>query len=316
LLVGVLALARAGSRRELARFLAPVVVVGAASMAILLASYGDIVPQSVHAKSQMHGGPVMAETIARWKTILAQSFAPHLAYLPLLPIVFVGLRRVLAQKDAARRFSLFALAITASYLAARPHTWGWYFDVPLVAWCVWLGTGLERVLPWMLARVGGLAHPLARAARPAALVGVAVVGSALVSWKFPTRVPQRVYAPMQIWAKATSKLHPSARILASDIGAIASAWDGTVLDSEGLTWPDALRYPHPNEMIFGARPEYVMIVAERARLEHFFTTDGPRAMYEPVARFSVDGATDLEPDLERVSPVWVQDYLVYRRVDL
>jgi hypothetical protein len=316
LLVGLLALANLRDRRALARFLLPVVTIGAATMALLVANYGDIVPQSVHAKSQMHGGPVLSETLARWKTILAQSFAPHVAYLPLLPFVLIGLRTVLAERGAARRFSLFALAITASYLAARPHTWGWYFDVPLVAWCMWLGSGIERAQPWILARVGSAATRLARLAQPTALAGGAIAAAALVSWKLPTRVPQRVYAPMQIWARSTSMLHPSARILASDIGAIASAWSGTVLDSEGLTWPEALRFTHPNEMISGARPEYVMIVAERARLEHFLAAGGPRAMYEPIARFSVDGATDLEPDLDHISPTWVQDYLVYRRVDL
>jgi len=173
LLVGLLALACARNRRELARFLLPVVIIGAATMALLLASYGDIVPQSVHAKSQMHGGPVLSETLARWKTILAQSFAPHVAYLALLPFVLIGLRDVLARRDAARRFSLFALAMTASYLAARPHTWGWYFYVPLVAWCVWLGAGIERVLPWIAGRFGSMATRIARLVEPTALVGSA-----------------------------------------------------------------------------------------------------------------------------------------------
>jgi hypothetical protein len=111
-------------------------------------------------------------------------------------------------------------------------------------------------------------------------------------------------------------LHPKARVLASDIGAIGYAWQGTVLDSEGLTWPQALRYQHPNAMIEAMQPEYVMLVAERPRVEHFYTDPKVRGRYVPLARFSVDGETELAPDLEHISPLWVQDYLVFKRVDL
>jgi hypothetical protein len=121
---------------------------------------------------------------------------------------------------------------------------------------------------------------------------------------------------MHAWAAETSLLHPQARILASDIGAIAYSWQGTVLDSEGLTWPQALRYPSPNAMIEAMRPEYVMLVAERPRVEHFYSDPEVSSRYAPLARFSVEGETELAPDLERISPLWVQDYLVFKRIDL
>jgi hypothetical protein len=317
LLVLVLFAVRVARRRDLVCFAWPVLVVGGAAAALLVSTYGDLIPQSVHAKSQMHTGPGWTEVWIRWRTILTQSFVPHLAYLPLIPFVVLGVRAVLVRRGAARYFSLFALAITASYLAARPHTWGWYFYVPLVAWCLWFGLGVELAAPWIAARFERLrAAFVFDAARPAWLVAMIVLGAGLVSWQLPTEVPSRVYAPMELWAGETSKLHPQARILASDIGAIAYAWRGTVLDSEGLTWPEALRYPHPNAVIEAMQPEYVMLVAERPRVEHFFSDARLRSMYAPVARFSVNAETELEPDLERISPAWVQDYLVYKRIDL
>lgn len=317
LLVLVLGLARIGKPRDLVRLAWPVAVIGAISVGLLIATYGDPIPQSVHAKSQMHSGPAWSENLSRWKTILTQSFAPHVAYLPLLPIVFIGWRAMLVRRGAARCFSFFALGITGSYLAARPHTWGWYFYVPLVAWCLWFGLGVELAAPWIAARLARVrATALLWAARPAALALILVLVAGAVSWTLPSQVPGRVYEPMLHWARETSKLHPRASILASDIGAIAYAWNGTVLDSEGLTWPQALRYQFPNAMIAAMQPEYVLLVAERPRVEHFYQDERIRGLYTPVARFSVSGETALEPKLEEVSPTWVQDYLLYRRIDL
>jgi hypothetical protein len=317
LLVVVLMLVRIARPRELARLAWPIAIVGAASIALLFRTYGDVIPQSVHAKSQMHSGPAWIETWNRWRTILTQSFAPHAAYIPLVPFVALGVRAVLLRRGAARHFSLFSLAMTASYLAARPHTWGWYFYVPLVAWCLWLGLGVEIAAPWFAATLERLhASRLASAARPASLACIVVIAAGAVSFKLPTAVTRRVYRPMERWADETSKLHPHATILASDIGAIGYAWRGTVLDSEGLTWPQALRYQHPNAMIAAMQPEYVMLVAERPRIEHFFSDANVRGHYVPVARFSVNGENELEPALEQISPTWVQDYLVYKRVDL
>jgi hypothetical protein len=294
-----------------------VLAIGVLSLALLVATYGDPIPQSVHAKSQMHSGPLWSETLSRWKTILAQSFAPHVAYLPLLPILFIGARATLTRRGGARLFSLFALAITGSYLAARPHTWGWYFYVPLVAWCLWFALGIEILAPWIAARLAdGRAAQLLRAFRPASLAAILVVGAGLVSWKFPSPVPARVYRPMQHWAREISKLHPNATILASDIGAIGYAWSGTVLDSEGLTWPQALRYQHPNAMLAAMQPDYVLLVAERPRVEHLYSDAKIRALYVPVTRFSVSGEKVVEPDLDQVSETWVQDYLVFKRIGL
>ena len=317
LLVGVLALFSLGSPRQLLRVCVPIALVGLATVGLLELFYGDFVPQSVHAKAHMHSAAVGAELWQRWQTILMQSFSPSVAYLPVLPLVALGMLCVLRRPGAPRLFTAFALAITASYLAARPHVWGWYFYVPLVAWCIGLGAGFERALEWFQARRPALPR-WARSSVP--LVLAIVCGTlcfGLATSIAPTPIPEKVYAPMQRWARATSKLHPHARILAADIGAIGWAWSGTVLDSEGLTWPQAFLYAHPNEMIEKERPEYVLLVAERPRVAHFY--DAPpavRAQYVAIARFSAEGETELEPKLESLSPVWRQEYLLYKRVDM
>ena len=314
LMVGILALSRLRRPRELVRLLAPVAVVGVASVALLLSTYGDVVPQSVHAKSAMHAKEGLSVALARVAQILQQSFLPHPAYLPALPLVALGAWRAVRERGPLRAFSLFALAITASYLAARPHVWGWYFYVPLTAWVAWLALGLERARAALAARRGREPSPLGTAS--VALAAAATVGAvAAIARLAPTRVPERVYRPMHAWAAESSRLHPLARVLAADIGAIGYAWRGTVLDSEGLTWPQALDYVFPNAIIEAFEPEYLLIVAERPRLAHFRARPEIAGRYVPIARFSASGETDLEPPLEQVSPTWVQDYLLYRRRD-
>lgn len=307
LLAGLLFLSRARRPRELVRFTLPVLAIGVISVALLTHFYGTPIPQSVAAKSTMHGKEAFLASFGRWRTILAESFAPHLVLLPLVPLVLWGAVRALREGGSARLFSLFPLAIVASYLAARPHTWGWYYYVPLVGWCAWLGLGAEAALARFLPKL---------TLRPvlAPIAAIAAVGAtAFVAHRFPTTVPERVYAPMHAWAELTSRAEPSARILASDIGAIGWTWNGTVLDSEGLVWPEALRHGSPNAIIEACAPEYLLVVAERPRVASLRGRSDLDALYEPIARFAPDGASELAPSTESLPPQWKQDYLLYKR---
>ncbi|MDZ4772691.1 MAG: hypothetical protein SGI72_06095 [Planctomycetota bacterium] len=101
--------------------------------------------------------------------------------------------------------------------------------------------------------------------------------------------------------------------MAADIGAIGWNWRGTILDSMGLVWPAALEYGSLNAIIAGESPEYVMLYADRFTLREFRARDDLYARYEPIARFSAFGLTDLAPRLEDVDVDWSQDYLIYRR---
>jgi hypothetical protein len=316
LLVLALVLERLRRPRELARFVVPIAIVGCATVSVLLAVYGDIIPQSVRAKSTMHAEHRAGQAIELCARILAQSFLPHWSLVVFVPFVLVGLVVALRRTSALRAFSLFALAITASYLLARPHPWGWYFHVQLVAWTMWLGLGVDAVLANTAAgrAIAGM-RPIEWIERRDVAVLPAFVFAcvACVSGLRPSPVPVRVYEPMQAWARETSAREPGARILAADIGAIGYAWNGTVLDSEGLTWPAAVAYKFSNRMIAEMQPEYLLIVAEYPRLAHFYRRPDLFALYEPIRRFSVDGETDLSPALEDVPHDWRQDYIVYRR---
>ncbi len=313
LLGGLLFVALARRPRELVRYTVPVVVVGLVAAGALTVVYGTPIPQSVLAKSAMQGENVAAEKLARLWTILAQSFLPSVYYLPALPLVAWGLIQALRAPGALRMASLFALGITASYLAARPHTWGWYYYLAHTLWIVWLALGAEHAWSWIERRFAPALRDGLRRFGPQTASAAIAVAAGLAASRAPTPIPDRVYEPLWAWAERTSRAEPGARILASDIGAIAYRWQGTVLDSEGLTWPEALAFRHPLAIIEARAPEYLMVVAERPRLRHLSARPDVMARYEPIARFNVRGDTRLDLAPEDVPLDWSQDYLIYRR---
>jgi len=312
LLAGILFLAQVRRPRDLVRFTIPILVAGAAAIAILYAVYGTPIPHSITAKSAMQGPDPAADRAARLAMIVRQAFLPRTAYAPILGFAVVGVVRAWRAGGAARTLSIFALAISASYIAARPHTWGWYYYVPLAGLVLWTALGIEAAFEFSVRRAGSaLRHAVESFAPQLASVGLAGL-SFFAASRLESPIEARVYAPLWAWAERTSAAEPGARILASDIGAIGHRWKGIVLDSEGLTWPEALLHKFPATIIDATAPEYLLVVAERPRLRHLEARPDILARYEAIERFNATGKTALDPTPEDVPIEWSQDYLVYR----
>jgi hypothetical protein len=299
--------------RDLVRFAVPIAVVGLVAMAVLVGVYGTPIPQSVTAKSAMQGPDLAAEKAARLSRILRESFLPRTAYALLLPFALAGLVRALRAGVALRALSLFALGISAAYLVARPHTWGWYYYVPLAGLVLWIALGVEGAYAWIARRASARFAYAVESFAPQLASAAAVVAEFLFASRSVSPIPDRVYAPIWAWAERTSRAEPGARILASDVGAIAYRWHGIVLDSEGLTWPEAVWLRQPLAIIAQEKPEYLLVVAERPRLRHLSLGPEIMAQYEPILRFNATGETRLDLAPEDVPMAWSQDYLVYRR---
>jgi len=313
LLVAVLALPLWRDRRALARFALPVALIGVAYALTLTSVYGSPIPQSVRSKARFHGHSPALDT---WREIATQAFLPRLAYLPALPLCALGAWRALRRDEPLRPLSLFALAIVGAYAAARPHTWGWYYYVPLTAWIAWLAGGVELVLSPLGERLPRAAA-LASRAGPAlgALLPIAAV--AALAPRLADPATENVYGPMREWAEETRAARPGATLLAGDIGAIgyfSDGFDGGVIyDHQGLTWPAALEIGSVPEMIRRYQPTFVMMTANRPALEPLLADPGFAPSYAPVRRFSITRAVDLSPALESLPVGWVQDYLVFER---
>jgi hypothetical protein len=307
MLAVLLPLIHVRSRRDLGRYAAPLAAVGLISCGALLAYYGTFVPQSARAKAGAHG---LGFEPSRAVDVLAQTFWPVPLLALLLPLVAVGLVR--AWRSPAQAFVGWGLALLAAYALAGVKTWGWYFYPPLATWCLGLGLGLEAAVARLRrgrARSSATPWPSRLAL---ALAPLAVLAAALLAWLRPERVSERVYRPMREWAERERPAADGARIFASDVGAIGYFSGATILDAEGLVWPEGRGLVHQLEPLRKHLPEYVLCVANDLRLGAFLD-DPVSARYLPVQRFGAAGAAELYPERARLPATWVQDYVLFRR---
>jgi hypothetical protein len=300
-------LAIAAWRKGVARrFLPPLVLAGGAFVALLSVVYGSPIPQSVIAKAERHADGSALEAIL---SILRQACLPNLAYLPGLALVALGLPRLWRSPPALAHVARFGIAIVASYLVMQPHTAGWYYYLPLVAWVLALAVGAEAL--WL--RFRGVRLARLEAAAPLGATALGLVALLVGSRGRVDRVTERVYRPLASWARSADPAASGARILASDIGAVGFYTGATILDTEGLVWPQAVEsHGSQVEWIRAHAPEYLWITSTRAKLG-VLLGDPVLADYEAVQRFSATGATDLAPAPDALSATWVQDYVLFRR---
>jgi hypothetical protein len=306
LLASAIVLWRVRSRASALRVLLPLATIGGVGVWLLTRTFGSPIPQSVRAKAQTHG---LGLRLFRFEQTLEQAFYPGLWTLALLPVVVWGFARARRERSALRLFLGIALAMVAAYLLAGAKTWGWYFYAPLVAWCVALALGLERLAERAF---GG--RP-ARGMRWAALTAVASVAASLCTARlWPDRVTGEVYGAMrQLGRELAAERAAGERVLASDIGAIGYFTGLEVLDSEGLVWPPAKQAFGQVALIREHRPRYVMLVAHNPWVRDFLS-DPISKEYRAVRRFRVGDDGPLDPDPATLGDTWVQDYLFYQRL--
>lgn len=317
LLCLILLLTQIQHRRErpggLIRLLAPMIVIGGLAVIVLTLQYGSPIPQSVVAKSQMKPPDPDGQTVSRLRLILEQAFLPNKWFLPVLPIVVFGLWHSLRARLSLRIVTQFALLMVAAYAIARPHTWGWYYYVPLMAWTFWFAVGIDRFARWVTRGFGPALVEMAGHFGAPIGGGLALVAAFILGTRYVNFVPHDVYEPFGKWARETSAAEPGARILAADIGIVGWNWRGVVLDSEGLVWPDALRYGTSSAILEALQPEYFVFLAERGRLRQLLQRPEVIARYEPIARYNTHQDKSLTPTPDDLEPTWSQDYIVYRR---
>lgn len=305
LLVAILGASYLRRPRALVRYVVPVALIGLVHAGSLIAIYGSPVPQSVAAKAARH---VVVDPLSRIADVLSSAFAPEPAMWLGLPLALFGLARVKKRAPALGPFVLFALAIVAAYVAARPKTWGWYYYAPQCAWVLGLALGLDALTARLarLRRARGLV-PIAALVVVAGVVGFRV-------WR-PDRVTAGVYEPIERWARDDRVVERGARILASDIGAFGWYADTRILDSQGLVWPAAVEHTNQIDLALAHAPEYVVLVVNRARMAPYYASAAARRLYRPKLRFNATGASELEPDLDGLPDGWVQDYLLLERIE-
>ena len=306
LLAALLPITQFPRGRRMLRAFVPAALLGLVYIAVATWYFGSPVPQSVAAKvSQYAGNGRGSEFLA----LAVQSFAPNAAALGLIPLAVLGLVGALSSTGATRLFSVWALMVFSAYALGRPSmTPGWYHEPMLVAWCLWIGSGVAAVggaLAWTRRWTfggGGAAVPITTG-----LVAATALAAALRLGPSPE---QRMYADVAQWAKSTAT--GDATILAFDIGWIGYVSPARVLDAGGLVWPGAGQ-ASATELMKRHRPDYAFLTATRTAISSLQNDPALAAEYQPIARFCTTAGARPDPDPATLSNRWRPDYILYAR---
>ena len=310
---GILALLLLGYRnlrvrRALLRLAVPAGCAGLLYLGVVTAYFGSPIPHSVVAKASQHTGGDATRVLK----ILTESFAPSAPMMLALPLLAIGCWRTSAVAGTCRWFTLFGLALTGAYAAARPAVWGWYLYPSLTLSCVWFGAGigflLRRFLP---KRVTIGEADGARRLTLAVVFACVFLVSGFVAYKGPSLVRQKVYDAIAAWARDANAAEVT--VLAYDIGVIGYASGAQILDSAGLVWPEAAEHTDFAQLLRRHHPDYALITAVRSNVRVMQNDPYVRANYLPIRRFNTFGDTELTPQPGLLPAHWCQDYILYAR---
>ncbi len=173
----------------------------------------------------------------------------------------------------------------------------------LAAGALWLlALLLERPLSSLVTRspralVPACAGPLTLAAATLGVLGQSADRDALA---------ERVWRPLRNWSREVRQAEGPHHLLASELGTAGWFVGGVVLD--------AGREPAVVARRLGEREaEFVLLRARPPEILGLRSSGDLARSYYPIERFSVEGWTDLEPDLADLSEGGAADYLLFRR---
>ncbi len=259
--------------------------------------YGNFLPQSVLAKSQIAGNELLF--------VLKQLLGPDPVALLLSLLAVPGVVYCLRRPGPLRTIAAWVCFYLTSYLVSRPHMWAWYSLPTLYGLFLWAAvTANELASYWPSAR---RALSLERVRIAGGVFAIAICG--LLFYRFyPDNVTRRIYVSIEQWC--TNNVKPGDTILASDIGVIGYYCNVRIYDTAGLIWPEALTYTSTREMIQDREPTYLFLNAT-IDVDQMMKLPPLDQRYQAVAYFSKRKRSDLT-DI-RYSPGWVQEYIMYAR---
>ena len=238
---------------------------------------------------------------------LGRALAPDPVALACLPLALLGAPRLLRERDPAAPFVVFALALLATLLFARPEPAAAPLVVVQLACGLAAASGLEAL--WL--RFAGRARARLSGAVPAA-VALVVALAALGARSSEDRITSRVYRPLAVWAEESGFAADHHRLLTTRVGPVGFFAGGVVLDAAGQLWPREARRLETLDAIADLRPEYLLLRTAGPQLESLREREDLARAYYPIQRFSVEGETELEPALEQLSELPTEDWLLFR----
>lgn len=312
------------ARREPARGplrAAAVLALAAAPWLVFAALYfGDVVPNSVWAKTGLHRGLSLERVPALLRGALDVGLAPFPVEVGLAALGIVALLR----RERLLVVPLWLGGQAAFLTLGRVHLHPWYL-APfhpwlLVAWTfglaragAWLADAAERRGGGGVARLSGRAATVLALTVPA-LAGVASVPAALVDAQSRQAAYERAHAAIGRLLAARSR--PGERIYAWDIGYVGSLTGRPILDFQGIVSPEVIPYNRRGAyaaVLEDFRPAWAVVGLYGSAAREVLGSPAVRRLYREVWRNthvgpeSVLGSSDPRP--------YGAEYVVLRRRD-
>jgi hypothetical protein len=313
-MIGAAMLINADRRRQFARSLVVFVATAGAWYLFAWMYFGSPIPNSVRAKLMQTG-----ISPAQWMDFFVTR-NPVVMLLWVLAALgtFLGVRK---RHEGCLLLAVWLVVYALFFLVVRPpFLGGWYFPpliMPLTALAsvalVWVGAQVLRTP----------GRALAATLLFAVALMVAVLPKSLASNRWNRKVASTVFVPLATWVRDNTP--PGAVVHASDVGYLGYFSGRRILDAAALVTPDVGRYYAANKgrpdwdiaFVLERRPD-VVVLPIRLNIYERFSRSAFAQSYRPVARFQVDGETDLNPpagtaDRYAADARFMADYIVYTR---
>lgn len=309
LLVGAL-LIRHGVRRALIGAAVALAVL-APYLLILYLSYGHVLSQSVLAKSILVQKASVLQTL---RGLLMPEITMALLLLPAaagMILTFMAHRHRLRQALRHPRviIALWCLLYIAAFAVGRPKIWSWYGQP--IYFAVVLFAAIAAAELFVRVTRGKHFPRLVSALAWSPILGLAL-WLALSVVRGKSGVSEHVYKGIETYSRS---IDPTDTIAAYDIGAIGYHSNAYIYDLAGLVTPEALRFGSPDTLLKAIRPDYYFVFATKSEAAMMMNDPVLRRLYLPEARFAQSGEGLDALDTAALPTEWVQDYLLYRRVD-
>ena len=274
-------------------------VVLAVPLACIYTYYGQILPQSVIAKSAAGREPFLH--------LLKMVFFPDPLFFLVFPLAVVGFMSNYRKDRLYLLAGCWIFCYGLAYLAKAPHPWSWYFFSIDTLQLAFAALGVQALAErfrsgWQLPSVVQylvLTLPLA-------------IWGGVLFYKGRSGVEQHVYGELRKDFPDPAELKGKV-FFADDIGALGYFTQAYIYDNQKLVTPQASQYADTRDRILHVQPDYLFVYTDDYYLDLIRKDSLLSSKYSFVKRYAISGEKELPAANDPVGNEYRQDYMLFRR---
>lgn len=262
--------------------------------------YGNILPQSVLAKSELTGGSIYE--------LINMFFLRDPISIITLPFALIGFTRINKTEPFLKIFGYWILLLIISYLVIRPHPWPWYSYVIRSGFALFSGLGFVYILSYLKKFENFLTFR-----KIIFFSAIVALSSNLSTGYFQGFKPvtRHIYYPLKNWAKINKTSDKN--LIADDIGIIGFHFEGYIHDTQGLVSSRFVKKNERFDFFRSTQADFLFLNSNQENVDLMFNTE-LNNYYQPIARYSKSGDKEISKNMKEYPQGWIQDYILFKRV--